>query len=90
MMEFDLTSWVGVSAVVVAIVGTLKKFLPNLKGRESLVALVLGVALASVAKAAGWGWSDLNWVELVLAGLSSGVGGGLIHDKVTNPLQGKD
>ena len=88
-VQFDLTTWVGISAVVTAIVGIVKRFLPNLKGFEPVVALVLGVALASLAKAAGWGWTELNWVELVLAGLTSGVGSGLIHDKVTNPVLGK-
>lgn len=89
-LQFDLTTWVGISAVVTALVGIVKRFLPNVAGYESIVALALGVALASVAKAAGWGWTQLNWVELILAGLTSGVGSGLIHDKVTNPVLGKE
>lgn len=89
-MNFDLTTWTGIAAVVTTIIGGLKKFVPWVSGKEALVALVLGLGLAAVAKVSGLGWSELTWVQLVVAGLSSGVGAGLIHDKVVNPVRGKE
>ena len=89
-MEFDLTTFAGVSVVATFVVEIAKKFLGDkLKGREALVALVLGVALAVASKFAGIGFVDTGWLMLVMTGLGAGVASQVVHDKVVNPVSRK-
>ncbi len=88
-MTVDLTTWTGIAATGTALVGLIKRFVPAIAGKEPLVALAVGMALAALAKVAGLGWGDLTWPELLIAGVTSGIGAGVVHDKVTNPLLGK-
>lgn len=88
-MEFDLTTWSGVAALALALVSLGKKLLPDListGARAQLLALALGVLLAVASKASGLGFLELSWLELVLSGLTAGIGSGVAHDKVLGPL----
>lgn len=89
-MEFDLTTWAGISAATLMIVSLLKVFAKKIvDGREELtsglVGLVLGIAaLTSHTMAFAPGAS--GWLQAIVGGLSAGVAAGVGHDKLWNPV----
>jgi hypothetical protein len=74
-----------VAVVTTAIVGALKKAWPTwMTGKEELFAIVVPIAVVPILKLTHV--SDLTWANVVITILFSGVGAGVLHDKLVNPL----
>ena len=67
----------------------LKKLLPGkiTSERATQIAVILPVIFTVAAKAAGW-FQGTEWVDALLWALGGGIGAGVGHDKVLNPLKG--
>lgn len=74
-----------VAVVAMAIVGALKKAWPTwVTGKEELLAIVVPIVLVPVLKLSHV--IDVTWANVVVTILMSGVGAGVLHDKILNPL----
>lgn len=74
-----------VAIVTTAIVGALKKAWPTwVTGKEELLAMVVPILLVPVLKLTHV--ADLSWASIIITVLFSGVGAGVLHDKIVNPL----
>lgn len=74
-----------VAVVTTAIVGALKKAWPTwVPGKEELLSMVVPIVIVPVLKL--FHVADLTWANVVITILFSGVGAGVLHDKVVNPL----
>lgn len=89
-MEFNLTTWAGISVAILAVVGAVKKAFPAwTKGKEPMLAIAIGVTFSVTAKLTGamdFGTGGQGWIQCVLGGLTTGVGAGIGHDYVVNPV----
>lgn len=82
----DLKVFALMTAVTTGLVGGLKKAFPTwVSGKEELLALVIPVAFVIVAKIAGT-FHDTDWVDVLLVAVGSGVGSGIAHDKIVDPV----
>ncbi len=83
----SLKTYAGIAVLTTMLVGMAKKFFADkIKGKEAWLAIAIPVALGAIAKLTNMGFSEVEWVTHIVALVMSGVGSGLIHDKVTNPL----
>lgn len=90
-LEVDLTTFGGIAAATTFLVGLGKSQLPRLfEGREKLFALAIALILTLTSRFSGIGFQSIQWPLLIMSGIAAGIGGGLIHDKVTNPVRGKE
>lgn len=89
-----LASYAGISAGAMFVVGALKRlFRPWTKGKEPFIVLGATLALGVAGMLAGF-YGDPNdpvaWVVHGVMLLGAAAGAGVAHDKVLNPLLGKD
>jgi len=94
MMNFDLTSWAGLTAMILATVSGLKKAFPTwVNGKEEFLAIVLGIVLGLAAKATGALSTPAGaqgWIYAALGGVAAGLSAQVAHDKLLNPLIKKE
>ena len=75
-----------IAAGTTAVVGILKKFFPKwIDGKEEALAQVLPILFTIVAKLAG-AFKAAEWVDALLYAVGAGLGAGILHDKLVNPL----
>lgn len=74
-----------------AAVGILKKLFPEwVKGKEEGLAQAFPVVFVVIAKLSH-AFQKTDWIEALMFAVGGGVGAGLVHDYLTNPLmKGKD
>lgn len=69
-----------------AVVGGLKKAFPSwVTGKEPLLAVSVPILFIIVCKVAGL-FKETEWVDALIWTFGAGVGSGVLHDKVLNPL----
>lgn len=94
LTNLDLGTYAGISVIVVALVGAIKKMFPAWTDKkEPLLALILALALGMGAKfLPGVGsFEKVHWLVHGLNLIFTALGAGLLHDKIVNPLlRGKD
>lgn len=89
-LDFDLTTWGGIAAIVMFLVSALKWALPKVVGgREPFASIVFGVALAigahlSHAMVLKPGLE--GWIQTIIGGIAAGIAAQVGHDKAMNPL----
>jgi len=87
LSKANLTTYAGITVIVVALLGLLKNFAKDfMKGKEKIGALILAIAIGCLAKGFQLGFVDADWVTHCIALLTAAVSAGIMHDKVTNPL----
>lgn len=73
--------------VTTAIVGALKKAWPTwMSGKEELFAMVVPIIVVPILKITHVTNADMTWANVVVTILVTGLGAGVFHDKVVNPL----
>lgn len=87
----NFTTYAGVAAGVWAAVGFLKGiWKEKLAGKEPLIAMGLAIVIGVTAKLLGAfdgpKTGAESWIGHVIALVSAGIGAGLIHDKIGNPI----
>lgn len=87
----DIKVFALITAVTTAVVGGVKKAFPVwTSGKEELLAVVLPVTFTIIAKISGL-FHETSWVDALLVAVGSGVGSGLAHDYLVDPvIHGKD
>ena len=74
-----------IAAFTTAIVGAVKKAFPTwTPGKEELLSIIIPVIAVPILKFSHV--VDLSWANVVITILFSGVGAGVLHDKLVNPL----
>jgi hypothetical protein len=74
-----------VAALTTAVVGAVKKAFPAwTTGKEELLSIVVPIVVVPILKFSHV--VDMTWANVVIVVLFSGVGAGIIHDKLVNPL----
>lgn len=87
MQNFDLTSLAGVAAFVTMLIGALKKLFPKwVDGKEPLLAVIFPVVIVVVLKLTGGAFGSESWVNAIIGAIASGLGAGVVHDKIVNPV----
>jgi hypothetical protein len=88
----DLGTYAGIAALTTIVIGAIKKFWGEwTKGKEPFLAIGIPVILGVLGKLVSAGFGDVSWANHVIALVLAGVGSGLIHDKLVNPLmKGKE
>lgn len=88
----DLGTYAGIAALTTLLIGAIKKFWSDwTKGKEPFLAIGIPVLLGVIGKLVSAGFGDVTWANHVVALVLAGIGSGLIHDKVVNPLvKGKE
>lgn len=75
-----------IAAATTAIVGALKKAFPGwVSGKEELLAIALPILFVVVCKTSGL-YKGTDWVDSLIWAVGGGVGSGLAHDYVVNPV----
>lgn len=90
--QWDLVTYPGLIACVVAIVGALKKFFPKaIEGKEPYIGLTLSYVLGIAAKLTIPGaYAKIHWLVFLVTLLFVAVGAKLGHDYFVNQiLKGK-
>ena len=86
MDKIDATVFALITACTTAAVGTLKKLFPDwVDGKEEGLAQAFPVAFVIIAKLAH-AFPGTDWVTAIMMAVGGGVGAGLVHDKIVNPL----
>jgi hypothetical protein len=88
----DLGTYAGIAALTTIVIGAIKKFWGDwTKGKEPFLAIGIPIILGVIGKLVSAGFGDVSWANHVVALILAGIGSGLIHDKVVNPLmKGKE
>lgn len=86
--QWDIATYFGLSAMVVAAVGALKKiFTTWLKGKEAHVALVLSYVFGIAAKLFIPGaYANIHWVVFLISLLLVAAGARFGHDHIVNEI----
>lgn len=89
-MNFDITTWAGISAATLIVVSSLKIVARKIiTGHEEvaagLVGLVLGIA-ALTSHAMTFQPGIYGWIQAVVGGITAGAAAGVGHDKLLNPV----
>ncbi len=89
MDTIDAKVFTLIATGTIFVVSFLKKLLPGkiTAERATQIALILPIIFTVTAKAAGW-FHGTEWVEALMWALGGGIGAGVGHDKVLNPLKG--
>jgi hypothetical protein len=82
----DLTTWGGIAGIVTLVMSIVKNF-EWAKGRERLIAMGLGLVLAVASKLLHVGFQDVDWIKLVIAGVSAGPVAGMIYEHGTKAFK---
>lgn len=86
MNQIDVKVFSLITAGTLFAIQILKKGIPKLiENREEVFAMVLPVLFTVIAKKAHL-FAATGWVDALLWSLGGGVGAGLAHDYVMNPL----
>jgi hypothetical protein len=93
-MTFDLTTFAGLVAAVLACVSAIKTGWPTwTAGREPRLALAIGLLFglaARVVHPASFSLGLEGWLAASLQGLAAGIGAQVAHDKGLNVLGRRD
>lgn len=86
--NWDLISYPGLVAVVIALVGGLKKLWPAfVKGKEAHLALILSLGIGVAAKLTiPNAFANVQWVVFLISLLFVTMAAGAAHDRLVNPL----
>jgi len=89
-LQFDITTWAGISAATLLVVSSLKIIARKLiDGHEEvaagLVGLVLGIA-SLTTHAMTFQPGTLGWIQAIVGGITAGAAAGVGHDKLLNPV----
>jgi hypothetical protein len=83
----SLATYAGLAALTTMLIGAGKKlFGEKLKGKEPLLAIGIPILLGVASKLAHISFGSTDWVSHIVALALAGLGAGVIHDKVVNPL----
>lgn len=86
MDQIDAKVFALITAGTTGAVGILKKLFPAfVGGKEEALAMVLPIMFTIVAKLAH-AFTATSWVDALLFAVGGGIGAGLIHDYVVNPV----
>lgn len=86
MDQIDAKVFALITAGTTSAIGILKKLFPIwVAGKEEGLAQAFPIAFVVVAKLAH-AFQGTDWVSALLFAVGGGLGAGLIHDKLTNPL----
>jgi len=86
MDQIDAKVFALITAGTTSAVGILKKLFPVwVEGKEEGLAQVFPIAFVIIAKLSS-AFQGTDWVSALLFAVGGGVGAGLIHDYLTNPL----
>lgn len=81
------TTYAGLAVLTTIVIGAVKKLWPGfVKGKEALFALGIPIIVGCVVKAVGVGFEEVIWTAHIAALFTAGIGAGLFHDKVVNPV----
>jgi hypothetical protein len=83
----SLATYAGLAALTTMLIGAGKKlFGDKIKGKEPLLAIGIPILLGVATKLASISFGDTDWVSHIVALALAGLGSGIIHDKIVNPL----
>ncbi len=83
----SLATYAGIAALTTMLIGAGKKlFGDKVKGKEPLLAIGIPILLGVAAKLTHISFDSTDWVSHVVALALAGIGSGIIHDKLVNPL----
>jgi hypothetical protein len=83
----SLATYAGIAALTTMLIGAAKKlFGDKVKGKEPLLAIGIPILLGVAAKLTSVSFGGTDWVTHVVALALAGIGSGIIHDKLVNPL----
>jgi hypothetical protein len=86
MDQIDVKVLALITAGTTSVIGILKKLFPVwVEGKEEGLAQVFPILFVVVAKLAH-AFQGTDWVSALMMAVGGGVGAGLIHDKIVNPL----
>jgi hypothetical protein len=86
MDTFDIKVFGLLAVGTTTLVGALKRAFPKLMtNREELASIILPLIAVVALKASGQ-LGQSAWVDALMWAFTAGLGGGVIHDKVVNPL----
>jgi hypothetical protein len=86
MDQIDAKVFALITGGTTSAIGILKKLFPAwVDGKEEGLAQIFPIAFVIVAKLAH-GFEKTDWVSALLFAVGGGLGAGIIHDKLTNPL----
>lgn len=86
MDQIDAKVFALITAGTTSAVGILKKLFPQwVEGKEEGLAQAFPIAFVVIAKLCH-AFHGTDWVTALLFAVGGGLGAGLIHDKLTNPL----
>ena len=86
MESLDAKAIAALAVLTMALVGGLKRAWPSwVGGKEEFLSVVVPIVLVFVFKIFGF-WKGTNWENALVYSLMSGVGAGLVHDKILNPI----
>jgi hypothetical protein len=86
MDQIDAKVFALITAGTTSAVGILKKLFPKwVKGKEEGLAQALPIVFVVIAKLAH-AFKETDWIAALLFAVGGGIGAGLIHDYLTNPL----
>jgi len=86
MDQIDAKVFALITAGTTSAVGILKKLFPAwVDGKEEGLAQAFPIAFVVIAKLAH-GFPGTDWVTALMMAIGGGMGAGLIHDKIVNPL----
>lgn len=91
--QWTLLTYPGISAVVVMMIGGIKKLWPTwVVGKEPHIGLALSITLGVLAKVTVAGaFTGVQWVPHIVALIMSAFGAKLIHDHLVNEIvKGKE
>lgn len=88
LTQWDLGTYFGLSAAVVAVIGILKKLVPAwITGKEPHIGLALSYVLGISTKLFVPGcYKDVNWVIFLLSLLGVAAGAKFAHDHLLNEI----
>jgi hypothetical protein len=93
-MNFDLTTFAGLTAAVLALVSAIKAGWPTwTAGREPRLALATGLLFglaAHVAQPALFAAGLNGWIAAALQGIGAGIAAQVAHDKALNVIGRRD
>jgi hypothetical protein len=86
--QFDVTSYTGIAAVVIAVIGLLKKMFKSwVDGKEPHLGLGITLLVGIVSKLTVAGaFANANWVNHVVALLITAAGAKIGHDYFVNQI----
>lgn len=86
MDQIDAKVFALITAGTTGAVGILKKLFPAwVDGKEEALAMIMPILFTIIAKLAH-AFAGTSWVDALLFAAGGGVGAGILHDYVVNPV----